>query len=205
MICEISQLRPTFNHLIPTISKDPMTISTATKILVACALVTGATACFPHLVLDEPAALAGRSYKAILRVGHGCDGSPTTAIKVIIPAGFQGAKPMPKAGWTLSITRAKLPKPLESHGKTVTEDVADITWSANSKDSWLPDAWYDEFVLRGSLPGLAGPMWFKVLQTCEKGSHNWSEVPAVGTSTEGLKSPAALLEIIESGSAAHPH
>jgi uncharacterized protein YcnI len=48
-------------------------------------------------------------------------------------------------------------------------------------------------------------MWFKVLQTCEKGSIDWAEVPATGASTKGLKFPAALLEIIESGAVGHQH
>lgn len=160
---------------------------------------------FSHVVLSDQAALAGTSYRATLRVGHGCEGSPTTAIKVIMPTGFRGAKPMPKAGWVLSVTLGKLDKPYDDHGKPVTEGVTAITWTAASKDNWLPDAWYDEFVLRGSLPGEAGPMWFKVLQTCEKGGTNWVEVPTSGTSTQGLKSPAALLEIIESGAVGHLH
>lgn len=175
------------------------------RILLALALFSGATASFAHVVLDEPAALAGRSYKAALRLGHGCEGSPTTAVKVLIPAGFQGAKPMPKAGWSLSTTVAKLAKPYDSHGKTISEDVTEITWTANSKDSWLADAWYEEFMLRGSLPAEAGAMWFKVLQTCEKGRNDWVQVPESGISTKGLKAPAALLEIIESGPAGHQH
>ena len=61
-------------------------------------------------------------------------------------------------------------------------------------------------MLRASLPAAAGPMWFKVLQTCEKGSTDWAEVPASGTSTKGIKAPAALLEIIPSGHASgHNH
>lgn len=175
------------------------------RILLALALFSGAIASFAHVVLDEPAALAGRSYKAALRLGHGCEGSPTTAVKVLIPAGFQGAKPMPKAGWSLSTTVAKLAKPYDSHGKTISEDVTEITWTANSKDSWLADAWYEEFVLRGGLPAEAGAMWFKVLQTCEKGRNDWVQVPESGISTKGLKAPAALLEIIESGPAGHQH
>ncbi len=160
---------------------------------------------FGHVVLSEPAALANTSYRATFRVGHGCDGSPITAMRVTIPAGFRGAKPMPKAGWMLAINKAKLDKPYDNHGKPVTDDVSEITWTATSKDSWLPDSHYDEFVLRGGLPGQAGPMWFKVLQICEKGSIDWAEVPASGTSTKGLKAPAALLEIIESGAAGHQH
>lgn len=161
---------------------------------------------FSHVVLGEPAALAGASYRAALRVGHGCGESPTTAIHVAIPAGFRGARPMPKPGWQLTIKKAPLPVAYESHGRQVTEDVSEITWTASAREHWLPDAHYDEFVLRGSLAPVAGAMWFKVVQTCAQGSNQWVDVPASGTSTRGLKSPAALLEVIASGSAgAHQH
>lgn len=175
------------------------------RIAAALGLSLAAPLSFSHIVLGDPAALAGTSYRATLRVGHGCDGSPTTAIQVSIPPGFRGAKPMPKPGWTLAVKTAKLETPYDDHGKPVTEDVAEITWTAASKDNWLPDAWYDEFVLRGGLPSQAGPMWFKVVQRCDKGSNHWVEIPATGTSTKGIKAPAALLEIIESGSAGHQH
>lgn len=175
------------------------------KTIAACALLTCANAVFAHVVLGEPAALVGTSYRATLRVGHGCEGSPVTALRVTIPAGFMGAKPMPKPGWVLSLKTEKLAKPYQYHGKTVSEDVREITWMATSKEYWLLDAYYDEFVLRGGLPASAGPMWFKVLQTCEIGSIDWAEVPASGTSTKGLKAPAALLEVIESGPAGHSH
>jgi uncharacterized protein YcnI len=161
-----------------------------------------------HVVLQDPAAAAGTGYRATFTVGHGCDGSATTAttaIQVRIPEGFQGAKPMPKPGWTLRISTARLAKPYDSHGKTITEDVAEITWTANGRDNALPEAWYDEFVLRGTAPHQPGPIWFKVLQTCEKGRNDWSQVPANGTSTTGLKTPAALLEVLDIGIIGHDH
>jgi periplasmic copper chaperone A len=182
-----------------------MKFSITIKIIAAYSILMLATASFAHVVLQDQAALASTSYRATLRVGHGCDGSPVTAVRVIIPAGFKGAKPMPKAGWVLAIKTAKLSKPYDNHGKQVTDDVSEVTWTAKSKDDWLQDAWYDEFVLRGGLPGEAGPMWFKVLQTCEKGSIDWADVPASGNSTKGLKTPAALLEIIPSDHAGHAH
>ena len=112
---------------------------------------------------------------------------------------------MPKAGWLLSTKSAKLDKPYDDHGKSVTEDVSEISWTAASRQSWLPDAHYDEFVLRG-LPAQAGAMWFKVLQTCDQTSNNWAEVPASGIATDKLKTPAVLLEIIPSEQAgAHQH
>lgn len=170
-------------------------------LLASTSLVTQA-----HVVLEEPAALAGSSYRASFRIGHGCGSSPTTGIKVFIPAGVRGAKPMPKAGWTLTTRREALAQPYDNHGKTVREDVVEVSWVAQSPASALPDDWYDEFVLRASLPEQAGALWFRVLQTCASGQLDWADVPAQGTSTRGMKTPAALLEVLPSGGgAAHAH
>ena len=158
-----------------------------------------------HVVLDPPSAPAGSTAKAALRVSHGCEGAPTTGVVVQIPAGFQGAKPQPKAGWTLAVRREKLATPYPSHGKTVTEDVVEIRWTAASRESALPDGQFDEFVLLGRLPDAAGPLWFKVLQTCEAGQNDWSQVPASGTSTQGLKTPAVLLDVRPPAPAHHAH
>ena len=110
---------------------------------------------------------------------------------------------MPKAGWRLSLRSEKLAKPYVSHGKTITDDVVEITWTANSPEHALPDAWYDEFVLRGQLAVQGGPLWFKVLQTCDQGATDWAEVPGNGTSTKGMKAPAALLDVIPSNTVHH--
>ncbi len=178
-----------------------------TRLIVAiCACIASTNNAFSHIVLQDQAALANTSYRAAFRVGHGCNGSPTTAIKVSLPAGFRGAKPMPHAGWQVVAKTDKLTEPYTSHGKEITHDVTEITWTANSKADALPDSHYDEFVLRGSLPTEGGALWFKILQTCETGTNHWAEVPASGTSTQGLKSPAALLEVIPAGPAnEHQH
>ncbi len=158
-----------------------------------------------HVTLEVPQAAAGSGYKAVLRVGHGCEGTATHTLSVRLPAGFRGAKPMPKPGWTISITRAPLAEPYESHGRKVTDDVVEISWKADSRERWLPDAHYDEFVLRGQAPDTPGPAWFKVRQLCEKGEWNWAEVPASGTSTQGLKAPAVLLDVQPKAAPAHQH
>ncbi|MBH2043147.1 MAG: DUF1775 domain-containing protein [Comamonadaceae bacterium] len=128
----------------------------------------------------------------------------TSGISVQIPTGFQGAKPYPKAGWTLATTLGKLAKPYDSHGKPVSEDVTVVSWTAASKDAALQDAHFDEFMLRGKLPETAGLLWFKVLQTCESGSNDWSETPVSGSSAKGLKSPAVLLEVTAQDAAVAP-
>ena len=168
-------------------------------------MLLAAAAAQAHVTLEVPQAAAGAGYKAVLRVTHGCEGTATHTVKVQLPAGFRGAKPMPKAGWTLEIVRAPLAKPYVSHGRTVSDDVVEIIWKATTREAWLADAHYDEFVLRGQAPEAAGPAWFKLTQLCEKGRWDWAEVPASGTSTQGLKSPAVLLEVTPAAAAAHQH
>ncbi len=150
-----------------------------------------------HIVLQDGAAAAGASYRATFKVGHGCDGAATTGIAVTIPAGFTGAQPMPKAGWQVRVVSGKLEQPYTSHGKTFTDGVLEVQWTASTPDSALPSDFYDEFVLHGTTPGKPGPLWFKVQQTCTTGSLAWVDIPASGTSTKGMKTPAALLEVLD--------
>lgn len=159
------------------------------------ALLATALPASAHITLEQQEAQAGTYYKAVLRVGHGCAGSPIREITVRLPAGVQGAKPMPKAGWTLFIQRSKLALPYQDHGKPITEDVSEITWRADGPQHYLANAHYGEFSLRGRLPQSSGPLWFKVLQVCAEGQIEWAQVPPAGTSTQGLATPAALLQV----------
>jgi periplasmic copper chaperone A len=186
-----------------------------TKLIAVCAIFYWANAALAHVTLEQASVETNATTKATLRVGHGCEGLPTQALRVQIPEGFAGTKPMPKAGWTLAIQRAKLAKPYENHGKQVTEDVTEVTWTANNPDAYITEAQYDEFVLRGKAPGAPGPLWFKVTQLCKDGDkigqNPWVEVPASGTSTQGMKFPAALLNVTApaaqaaGGAAEHKH
>jgi uncharacterized protein YcnI len=178
-------------------NKAFMKLNIAIKLVAACAVFAGAGAAFSHVVLQDGAAASGASYRATFRVGHACGTSPTTAMRVTIPAGFNGVQPMPKAGWTLSTKVGKLAQPYESHGTKYTEGVLEITWTANGPENALPADYYDEFVLRGTTPATPGRIWFKVLQSCAQGANDWAEVPASGNSTKGLKMPAALLEVLD--------
>lgn len=157
-----------------------------------------------HIVLTEPQAVAGNYYKATLRVGHGCNGAATHGLVVQVPAGFQSAKPQPKVGWVITTRKAKLSNPYSSHGKTVTDDVVELRWTANPKSA-LPDDQFDEFAFMGRLPDQAGPLWIKILQICETGQNDWSEIPVNGTSTRGLKLPAALLDVQTAPKHEHHH
>ena len=165
----------------------------------------GATPSFSHVTLQDGVAAAGASYRAVLRVGHGCAGASTTGITVTVPAGFNGAQPMVKPGWTVNTVVGPLAEPYEAHGTRTTEGVLEIRWTDKGAENALPDAFYDEFVLRGTTPRKPGPLWFKVVQTCEKGSIAWVEIPAKGANAHDLKSPAALLEVLDIQADGHAH
>lgn len=51
-----------------------------------------------HVVLSQPQAPAGSYYTAYFRIGHGCAGAATTALRVEIPPGIVVARPQPKPG-----------------------------------------------------------------------------------------------------------
>lgn len=168
----------------------------------AAALLLSAPA-HAHITLEHQTAHAGSHYKANFRVGHGCGASPIRQIVVDIPPGVQRAKPMPKPGWDLRIERAPLAQPYEDHGRTVTEDVVRISWTARTEADHLANEHYDEFALHARLPGRAGPLYWSVSQVCVDGRLDWSQVPQPGQSLRQLKTPAALLDLLPAGGGHH--
>lgn len=176
----------------------------ATALLISAGGIFGSASA--HVVLEYQVAPAGASYKATFKVGHGCGGSPTRQIAVDIPAGMRGARPMPKPGWTLDVQREKLAQPTTSHGRSITDDVVRVTWTAKTAEDMLPNAHYDEFVLVATTPAQAGTVYWSVRQACAEGRNDWVDVPAAGQKLSDLKSPAAALEILPTGGgAAHNH
>ncbi len=180
-------------------------MNTFSKTMVALA-IAGSGLASAHTVLEYPVASAGQNYKATFKVGHGCGASPTRQIVVDLPVGVQGAKPMPKAGWRLEVTREKLAQPYTRHGHRITEDVTRISWTAKTDEDMLPSGHYDEFVLVGTLPDQSGMMYWPVQQWCDQGRNDWTESPKPGQKLSDLKSPAAVLEIMPRAAAAvHAH
>ncbi|TIV97058.1 MAG: DUF1775 domain-containing protein, partial [Mesorhizobium sp.] len=110
-------------------------------------LALGTSTAFAHITLEIQEAPVGATYKAVLRVPHGCEGKATTALRVQIPEGVISVKPMPKPGWTLQTKKGRYEKSYQLYGETLTTGVKEIDWSGGN----LPDDFYDEFVFRASL------------------------------------------------------
>jgi periplasmic copper chaperone A len=162
-----------------------------------CIALASATAS-AHIVIDNPKAEVASTFRAVFKVGHGCDGSATKSISITIPEGFIVAKPMPKVGWTLETQTTKLAARADYHGKAMTERVSEITW----KNGLLADAHYDEFVVSLRTPDAPGKQYFKVTQLCEVGRWDWHDIPAAGKTRRDYKAPAPELDVLAKSNAA---
>lgn len=159
-------------------------------VLAALFVVADASA---HATLEKRTATAEGTYKAVMRLSHGCEGQATHTVRVTLPEGFVNAKPMPKPGWTLSTRKARYARSYILHGRKYEEGVVEITWSGGK----LQDDWYDEFVFRGTVAGVApgSVMHFPTTQICANGQHSWSEIATPGQNVRDLKHPAPQLSI----------
>lgn len=164
--------------------------------ILALALGTGAEA---HVVLDRDTAPAGSYFKATLRVGHGCNGSPTRRLTVFVPPGVAVAKPQPKPGWTMETRTAALAAPVLVHGKPVAEAVSQVSWSGGP----LADGQFDEFTMLVLLPAQPGSLYFRTLQECETGQADWAQRPDAGGAR--LSHPAPRLQVLPVGAQRHAH
>ena len=156
-------------------------------------LSTGAMA---HVVATPDTAKAG-SYSAIaFRVGHACSaGDATLRIRIEIPPGVASARPQPKPGWRYTIERPDPkapPKAIAFEGR-------------------LQDDEFDDFAILMKLPDpkTSGPgrLVFPVIQTCEQGESQWTEVPSPEAPNAKLNRPAPTVTLTpaEAAPAAHQH
>lgn len=151
---------------------------------------------FAHATLEVQEAKIGSTYKAVLRVPHGCGTEATNTVRIQIPEGFFNVKPMPKAGWKLETVTGPYSGSYDNHGTTVTEGVKEIVWSEGN----LPNEFYDEFVFRGTFAGTLEPgkFYFPSIQECATGEEAWIDV----TGSETAEMPAPSLTLVE-GEAHH--
>ena len=94
-----------------------------------------------------------------------------------LPAALKNVRPEPKEGWQVKVQGDQ------------------VRWSAVS-GAGVPDKDKAEFVINAVAPAKPGALWFKVRQDCASISKDWAEIPASGTSIDGLKFPAPLLRVV---------
>ncbi|MGH2750927.1 MAG: YcnI family protein [Actinomycetota bacterium] len=169
-------------------------IVVAAATLMALAIAGPASA---HVTANPSEAPSDSFFKTNFRVGHGCDGAPTTEVSLQLPGTVTSVHPQVVAGWDIETKIGELDEPIELHGETITEGVREIIWTAT--DGGLPDDYMQEFGVSMRLPAedAGEPLWFPFVQECPKGSHEWIEIPDSVEEWGDLESPAPYVVLTE--------
>jgi uncharacterized protein YcnI len=131
-----------------------------TLLISLAALVAGSAAAQAHVGFKTRQVPVAATIDSVLRVPHGCNGSPTLRLRMRLPKAVLAIRGKPKDGWT--ITQA---------GEGGAREIA---WSGV-----LPAKQTGEFPLSMDIDPSVKPgdvLYFPVVQECEKGVARWIDV-----------------------------
>ncbi|WP_030215594.1 YcnI family protein [Streptomyces sp. NRRL WC-3626] len=170
------------------------------------AVLTVSTPSFAHVSVQPEGTAAKGGYAVVdFKVPNERDNASTTKLEITFPTDHPLASVMPQPvdGWDAKVTKSKLDKPLEMHGKKIDEAVSKVTWTA--KGDGIEPGFFQKFpVSVGTLPEDADELVFKALQTySNKEVVRWIEVPQEGQ--EEPEHPAPVLALSEATEDGHSH
>lgn len=149
-----------------------------------------------HVSVQPEGAAAKGGYATVnVKVPNERANASTVKVEVSFPAEHPLASVMPQAvpGWNIAVSRTKLAKPLTVHGKSITEAVSKVTWTATGKG--IEPGYFQKFpVSVGRLPEDTDELVLKSLQTySNKEVVRWIEEPVAGQ--EEPEHPAPVLRL----------
>ncbi|KKD09571.1 YcnI family protein [Streptomyces sp. WM6386] len=164
--------------------------------IAASAVVVLSSPAFAHVSVQPEGTAAKGGYAVIdFKVPNERDNASTTKLEVTFPTEhpLASAMPEPVNGWDIKVTKSKLAKPIELHGKKISEAVSKITWTADGKG--IQPGFFEKFpVSVGTLPEDADELVFKAIQTySNKEVVRWIEVEQEGQ--EEPENPAPVLAL----------
>ncbi|RSS66046.1 DUF1775 domain-containing protein [Streptomyces sp. WAC07061] len=168
-------------------------VSFAAALAAGTVLALSGTA-FAHVSV-QPAGEAAKGGYATLnfKVPNERDNASTTQIEVSFPADQPLTSVMPQElpGWTSTVEKTKLDKPLTVHGKQINEVVTKVTWTGGKIE---PGKFQQFPVSVGKLPENADKMVFKAIQTYDNNEVvRWIEEPKEGAPEP--QTPAPVLKL----------
>ncbi|GAB2831005.1 YcnI family protein [Streptomyces chlorus] len=170
------------------------------------AVLTLSAPAFAHVSVQPEGEAAKGGYAVVnFKVPNERDNASTTKLEVTFPTDHPLASVMPQPvdGWDVKVTKSKLDKPLEMHGKKIDEAVTKVTWTADGDG--IEPGFFQKFpVSVGTLPEDADELVFKALQTySNKEVVRWIEVPK--EDQEEPDFPAPVLALAEASADGHAH
>ncbi|TXS16505.1 DUF1775 domain-containing protein [Streptomyces sp. adm13(2018)] len=151
---------------------------------------------FAHVSVQPQGEAAKGGYATVnIKVPNERDNASTVKVEVNFPLDHPLASVMPQPipGWKAEVTKSKLSKPLELHGKKINEAVSKVTWTADG--SKIGPGQFQQFPLSlGQLPEDADQLVLKAIQTYDnKEVVRWIEEQKEGA--EEPQNPAPVLKL----------
>jgi len=163
-------------------------------LILAGAAVVGAGVASAHVTVQEDSVVAGEFAVVTIAVPHGCEGSPTTEVRIQIPETIPTVTPTINAGWDVAKVMEALDEPIQGEGGEITERVSEVVYTAKTP---LPDGYRDAFALSLAVPDDAsGLLFFPTVQVCEAGESDWIEIPADGQDPFELEKPSPFVNVV---------
>ncbi|QES49095.1 hypothetical protein DEJ50_16060 [Streptomyces venezuelae] len=168
-------------------------VSFAAALAAGSVLVLSGTA-FAHVSVQPAGEAAQGGYATInFKVPNERDNASTNKLEVSFPTDHPLTSAMPQdiPGWTVSVEKTKLDKPLTVHGKQINEAVSKITWTGGT----IGPGKFQQFpVSVGKLPENTDKLVFKAIQTYDNNEVvRWIEEPKEGA--EEPQNPAPVLAL----------
>ncbi|MFJ8943846.1 YcnI family protein [Streptomyces sp. NPDC102395] len=160
---------------------------------------------FAHVTVQPEGTAAKGGYAVVnFRVPNERDNASTVKLEVNFPTDAPLASVLPQdvPGWKIAVTKSKLAKPLDLHGRQISEVVSKVTWTADGKG--IEPGRLQQFpVSMGALPEKADQVVFKAIQTySNKEVVRWIEVQEKGKEEPDTPAPALTLSDAADG---HSH
>ncbi|MEU4267782.1 YcnI family protein [Streptomyces sp. NPDC026092] len=152
---------------------------------------------FAHVGVQPQGEAAKGGYATVnVKVPNERDNASTVKVEVNFPANHPLASvmPQPVPGWKAEVTKSKLAKPLELHGKTINEAVTKVTWTAEGGAKIGPGQFQQFPLSLGQLPENADQLVIKAIQTYDNNEVvRWIEEPKEGAAEP--EHPAPVLKL----------
>ncbi|MFB7515706.1 YcnI family protein [Streptomyces sp. NPDC056144] len=151
---------------------------------------------FAHVSVQPQGEAAKGGYATVnIKVPNERDNASTVKLEVNFPLDHPLASvmPQPVPGWKAEVTKSKLTKPLELHGKKINEAVSKVTWTADG--SKIGPGQFQQFPLSlGQLPEDTDELVLKAIQTYDnKEVVRWIEEAKEGA--DEPQNPAPVLKL----------
>ena len=174
--------------------------------LATAAAVLGAAPALAHVTAQPGQAEQGGYGVVSLRVPNESDTAGTVKLQVTLPADhpLSSVRTSPVPGWTATTTRAPLNPPVQDDGRTLTDAVRTVTWTANPGTRIGPGEFLEFPLSLGPLPTGVDSLVLPAVQTYDDGEVVAWDQPANADGSEPER-PAPTVALVPAAAGGGGH